>query len=42
MFVDVDMCKTLVIAGESTDYGILSSNFYWVIKVILLSANYYF
>ena len=28
MFVDVDVCKTLVIAGESTDYGILSTNFY--------------
>ena len=42
MFVDVDMCKTVLIAGESTYCGVLSSNFYWVIKVILRSANYYF
>ena len=28
MFVDVDVCKTVLIAGESTDYGVLSSNFY--------------
>ena len=28
MFVDVDMCKTVLIAGESTDYEVLSSNFY--------------
>ena len=29
MFVDMDMCKTVLIAGESTDYmGFSAANFY--------------
>ena len=28
MFADVDMCKTVLIAGESTDYRVLCSYFY--------------
>ena len=39
MFFNVDMCKTALIAGESTDYAII---FIELLKFFLGSANYHF
>ena len=42
VFVKVDLCEIVLITSESTDYMSSLQLFYWVIQVMMWSANYCF